>query len=111
MTREQAETANKAKTDFLSNMTYEIKTPVILISSLCDELINMPVYDERTAIGSGNYIKTISFNNVINEEFASLTLFTDVEAEKDERFYAEFSTLWEQLDKVEILKAEAANLI
>ena len=27
---------------------------------------NMPVYDERTAIGSGNYIKTISFNGKNN---------------------------------------------
>ena len=28
---------------------------------------NMPVYDERTAIGSGNYIKTISFNGKNND--------------------------------------------
>ena len=41
------EKINKTKSDFLSNMTYEIKTPVILISSLCDELINMPTFDQK----------------------------------------------------------------
>ena len=41
------EKSNQTKTDFLSNMTYEIKVPMNLISSLCDELVNMSVFDEK----------------------------------------------------------------
>ena len=41
------EQSNKTKTDFLSNMTYEIKTPMNLIVSLCDELIGMVNFDEK----------------------------------------------------------------
>lgn len=39
--------SNKTKTDFLSNMTTEIKVPMSLIISLCDELNGMPVYNEK----------------------------------------------------------------
>ena len=41
------EKSNQTKTDFLSNMTYEIKVPMNLISSLCDELVNMSEFDEK----------------------------------------------------------------
>ena len=41
------EKSNQTKTDFLSNMTYEIKVPMNLISSLCNELVNMSVFDEK----------------------------------------------------------------
>mgnify|MGYP003293927802 CR=1 FL=1 len=42
------EQSNKTKTDFLSNMTFEIKTPMNLITSLCDDLRTMPTFDEAT---------------------------------------------------------------
>lgn len=41
------EKSNQTKTDFLSNMTYEIKVPMSLISSLCDELVNMSEFNEK----------------------------------------------------------------
>ena len=41
------EKSNQTKTDFLSNMTYEIKVPMNLIATLCDELVNMSVFDEK----------------------------------------------------------------
>lgn len=41
------ELSNQTKTDFLSNMTSEIKVPMNLIVSLCDELTNMPVFNEK----------------------------------------------------------------
>lgn len=66
------EQSNQTKTDFLSNMTYEIKTPMNLIQSLCDELINMPTFDEklfREDIGqivtSGNSMLDI-VNNILD---------------------------------------------
>lgn len=37
-TQESIEKTSKTKTDFLSNMTYEIKTPMDIISSLCSTL-------------------------------------------------------------------------
>lgn len=41
------EQSNQTKTDFLSNMTSEIKVPMNLIVSLCDELKTMPVFNEK----------------------------------------------------------------
>ena len=41
------EQSNQTKTDFLSNMTSEIKVPMNLIVSLCDELTSMPVFNEK----------------------------------------------------------------
>ncbi len=41
------EQSNQTKTDFLSNMTSEIKVPMNLIVSLCDELNSMPIFNEK----------------------------------------------------------------
>lgn len=91
------EQSNQTKTDFLSNMTYEIKTPMMLISSLCDELINMPVYDEKLfkddinqIVSSGNSMLDI-VNNILDiskietgkqtlneKEYKVVDLLTDV---------------------------------
>ena len=91
------EQSNHTKTDFLSNMTFEIKTPMNLISSLCDELINMPVFDEKLfrediqqIVMSGNSLLEI-VNNIldiskietgkqvlIEKEYKVVDLLTDV---------------------------------
>ncbi len=91
------EQSNQTKTDFLSNMTFEIKTPMMLISSLCDELINMPVYDEKLfkddisqIVSSGNSMLDIVNNildiskietgkqTLIEKEYKTVDLLTDV---------------------------------
>ena len=91
------EQSNQTKTDFLSNMTYEIKTPMMLISSLCDELINMPVYDEKLfkddigqIVSSGNSMLDIVNNildiskietgkqTLVEKEYKTIDLLTDV---------------------------------
>ena len=59
------EKSNKTKTDFLSNMTYEIKVPMNLISSLCDELVNMSVFDEKLVRQDIEQIQT-SGNNLLD---------------------------------------------
>lgn len=91
------EQSNHTKTDFLSNMTYEIKTPMNLISSLCDELINMPTFDEKLfrediqqIVMSGNSLLDI-VNNIldisrietgkqvlIEKEYKVVDLLTDI---------------------------------
>ncbi len=91
------EQSNHTKTDFLSNMTYEIKTPMNLISSLCDELINMPTFDEnlfrediQQIVMSGNSLLDI-VNNILDiskietgkqvlveKEYKVVDLLTDV---------------------------------
>ena len=45
--QEIIEKSNKTKTEFLSNISYEIKMPMNLIISLCDELNNNPIYNEE----------------------------------------------------------------
>jgi signal transduction histidine kinase/ActR/RegA family two-component response regulator len=66
------EKSSQTKTDFLSNMTYEIKTPMNLIMGLCDELSNMPTFDEAEAredikqiAESGNNLLDI-INNILD---------------------------------------------
>lgn len=91
------EQSNHTKTDFLSNMTYEIKTPMNLISSLCDELINTPTFDEnlfrediQQIVMSGNSLLDI-VNNILDiskietgkqvlveKEYKVVDLLTDV---------------------------------
>ena len=70
--QEDIEKSNQAKTDFLSNMSYEIKMPMNLIISLCDELNNLPVYDEaevktniKQIVESGNKLLDI-INNILD---------------------------------------------
>ena len=95
--KDDIEKSNQTKTDFLSNMTYEIKSPMNLISSLCDELINMPVYDEKLfkedisqIVSSGNSLLDI-VNNILDiskietgkavlmeKEYKVVDLLTDV---------------------------------
>ena len=96
-TKEEIDKSNQTKTDFLSNMTYEIKAPMNLISSLCDELINMPVFDEKLfkedltqIVTSGNSLIDI-INNILDiskietgkavlmeKEYKVVDLLTDV---------------------------------
>ena len=70
--QEDIEKSSKTKTDFLSNMSYEIKMPMNLIISLCDELNNMPTYDEKEVkncikqiVDSGNNLLDI-INNILD---------------------------------------------
>jgi CheY-like chemotaxis protein len=70
--QEDIEKSNQAKTDFLSNMSYEIKMPMNLIISLCDELNNMPSYDVAEAkncikqvVDAGNNLLDI-INNILD---------------------------------------------
>ena len=66
------EKSSQTKTDFLSNMTYEIKTPMNLIMGLCDELSNMPTFNQTEAkedikqiVESGNNLLDI-INNILD---------------------------------------------
>ena len=59
------EKSNQTKTDFLSNMTYEIKVPMNLISTLCDELVNMSTFDEKLVREDIKQIQT-SGNNLLD---------------------------------------------
>ena len=59
------EKSNQTKTDFLSNMTYEIKVPMNLISTLCDELVNMSTFDEKLVREDIQQIQ-ISGNNLLD---------------------------------------------
>lgn len=81
------EKSNQTKTDFLSNMTYEIKVPMNLIMSLCDELVNMPKFDEKLVredisqiAASGNSLLDI-INNIL--DISKIETGKDTLQEKD----------------------------
>ena len=96
-TQKEIEQSNQTKSDFLSNMSYEIKTPMSLIVSLCEELVNMPTFDEATfredvqqIVMSGNSLLDI-VNNILDiskiesgkqelteKEYKIVDLLTDV---------------------------------
>ena len=83
------EKSNQTKTDFLSNMTYEIKVPMNLISSLCDELVNMSTFDEKIVREDIEQIQT-SGNNLL-DIINNILDISKIESGKDtlqEREYA-----------------------
>lgn len=47
--KEETERSNKAKSDFLSNMSHEIRSPMNAIVGLSESLLNDPNYDEESA--------------------------------------------------------------
>ncbi len=49
MVKEQTERSNKAKSDFLSNMSHEIRSPMNAIVGLSESLLNDPNFDEESA--------------------------------------------------------------
>ena len=57
--------SNRTKTDFLSNMTYEVKGPMNIISSISDALLNLPKFDLVSARSDIQQIQTAS-NNLID---------------------------------------------
>lgn len=66
------EKSSRTKSDFLSNMTYEIKNPLGIISSTCDSLIHAEDYNQENAkkeiqqiINSGNSLLDI-VNNIVD---------------------------------------------
>lgn len=67
-----AESSNKAKSDFLSNMSHEIKTPINAIVGFSEALINDPNFDEVNArkeiehiyAAGGNLLEII--NNILD---------------------------------------------
>ncbi len=56
---------NRTKTDFLSNMSVEIKVPMGLIASLCEELDTLEVNDEKLIREDIEQIK-VSGNNLLD---------------------------------------------
>lgn len=70
--KNDAESSNKAKSDFLSNMSHEIKTPINAIVGFSEALINDPNFDEANArkeiehiyAAGGNLLEII--NNILD---------------------------------------------
>ena len=56
---------NRTKTDFLSNMSVEIKVPMGLIASLCEELDSIEEYDEKLIKDDIEQIR-VSGNNLLD---------------------------------------------
>lgn len=72
LVQKDIEKINKTKTDFLSNMSYEIKIPIDLITNLCNDISTINVFDQemvkkdlKQIIISGNNLLEI-VNNVLD---------------------------------------------
>ena len=87
--KKKAEESNRAKSDFLSNMSHEIKTPMNAIIGFSESLINEPEFDEEAArkdiehiyVAGGNLLEII--NNILD-----ISKIENGEETLDEREYS-----------------------
>lgn len=63
--KDQTEKSNKAKSDFLSNMSHEIRSPMNAIVGLSESLLNNPKFDEESARTDIKHISSAG-NNLLD---------------------------------------------
>lgn len=65
MVKDNIENANRAKSDFLSNMSHEIRSPMNAIIGFSETLINSPNFDEESARNDIKHIASAG-NNLLD---------------------------------------------
>lgn len=78
--REQAEAANKAKSQFLANMSHEIRTPLNGVIGFTELLKNSPIEETSRSYANNAYLSAHSLMKIIND----ILDFSKVEAGKIE---------------------------
>ena len=76
--KEQAEAANKAKSQFLANMSHEIRTPLNGVICFTELLKESPMQQHLTNYATNAYISAHSLLNIIND----ILDFSKIEASK-----------------------------
>ncbi|MBQ7954506.1 MAG: response regulator [Lachnospiraceae bacterium] len=64
---QQAESANRSKSDFLANMSHEIRTPMNSIMGMCELILNEEISDEVRENSNNIYISGKNLLGIIND--------------------------------------------
>lgn len=102
--KEQAEAANRAKSQFLANMSHEIRTPMNGVLGATELLLNTPLGDTQRRLVEIVHHSGAVLLNIIND----ILDFSKIEAGKLELVYTDFD-LRQLVEEVADLLAERAH--
>lgn len=85
--RQQADSANRAKSSFLANMSHEIRTPMNGVLGMIELLLNLPLDSEARSLAKMAYLSAESLLSIIND----ILDFSKIEANKLQLEMCEFN--------------------
>ena len=86
--KDDIERSNRAKSDFLSNMSHEIRSPMNAIVGFSETLLNNPNFDEKSARTDISHIASAGNNllDIVNN-ILDISRIESFKEEKDEKEY------------------------